>query len=189
MVKEDLFTWTNPDDTALDLEAVEATVMALLKIVMTQDTTSVSGGADSIEKSRENRESRDLPAQQDEVLQQLGSAATYNYPDLVPRTETCLNTFVSEPGKLLSLREKLVKSQLHQVDSSCAVTEHDDCSDFDMAEPAHADCNVVSTSAPPSGEQFENMQEVQSGPISETLFLLAILFGTCILLYFFPPGP
>ena len=28
------------------------------------------------------------------------------------------------------------------------------------------------------------------GPnLSETLFLLAILFGTCILLYFFPPGP
>merc|ERR1712079_719832 len=33
-VREDeLFSWTNPDDTALDLEAVEATVMALLKIV------------------------------------------------------------------------------------------------------------------------------------------------------------
>lgn len=28
-----------------------------------------------------------------------------------------------------------------------------------------------------------------AGPMSETFFLLAILLGTCILLYFFPPGP
>ena len=29
----------------------------------------------------------------------------------------------------------------------------------------------------------------ESGPLSETIFLLAIFLGTCILLYFFPPGP
>ena len=32
------------------------------------------------------------------------------------------------------------------------------------------------------------LQEPIEGPLSETLFLLALLFGTCFLLYIFPPG-
>ena len=168
MVKEELFSWPNPDDdtTALDLEAVEATVMALLNIVMTvQD-----------EDPAQNRESRDLP-QQDEVLQEesIGDQNSQtNYPDLVPRTETRF-----EAERKLSLRENFVKSQVHQIEQSATAELHtaSQLSDFGFT-----DYRV--------SEQFEiENQEVQSGPISETLFLLAILFGTCILLYFFPPGP
>lgn len=164
MVKEELFSWPNPDDdtTALDLEAVEATVMALLNIVMTvQD-----------EDPAQNRESRDLP-EQDEVLQEesIGDQNSQtNYPDLVPRTEA---------ERKLSLRENFVKSQVHQIEQSATAELHaaSQLSDFEFT-----DYRV--------SEQFEiENQEVQSGPISETLFLLAILFGTCILLYFFPPGP
>ena len=32
------------------------------------------------------------------------------------------------------------------------------------------------------------MQDSKEGPLSETLFLLALLFGTCFLLYIFPAG-
>lgn len=165
MVKEELFSWTNPDD-ALDLEAVEATVMALLNIVMTVQDTDPA----------QNRESRDLP-QQDEVLQEesIGDQNSQtNYPDLVPRTETRF-----EAERKLSLRENFVKSQVHQIEQSATAELHtaSQLSDFGFT-----DYRV--------SEQFEiENQEVQSGPISETLFLLAILFGTCILLYFFPPGP
>ena len=165
MVKEELFSWTNPDD-ALDLEAVEATVMALLNIVMTVQDTDPA----------QNRESRDLP-QQDEVLQEesIGDQNSQtNYPDLVPRTETRF-----EAERKLSLRENFVKSQVHQIEQSATAELHtaSQLSDFGFT-----DYRV--------SEQFEiENQEVQSGPISETLFLLAILFGTCILLYFFPPRP
>ena len=162
MVKEELFSWTNPDD-ALDLEAVEATVMALLNIVMTVQDTDPA----------QNRESRDLP-QQDEVLQEesIGDQNSQtNYPDLVPRTET---RFEAHERKL-SLRENFVKSQVHQIEQQSATSQLSDFefTDYHVSEPF---------------EIIEN-QEVQSGPISETFFLLAILFGTCILLYFFPPGP
>jgi hypothetical protein len=168
MVKEELFSWTNPDDdtTALDLEAVEATVMALINIVMTVQDADPA----------QNRESRDLP-QQDEVLQEesIGDQNSQtNYPDLVPRTETRF-----EAEKKLSLRENFVKSQVHQIEQSATAELHtaSQLTDFEFT-----DYRV--------SEQFEiENQEVQSGPISETLFLLAILFGTCILLYFFPPGP
>ena len=168
MVKEELFSWTNPDDdtTALDLEAVEATVMALLNIVMTVQDADPA----------QNCESRDLP-QQDEVLQEesIGDQNSQtNYPDLVPRTETRF-----EAERKLSLRENFVKSQVHQIEQSATAELHtaSQLSDFEFT-----DYRV--------SEQFEiENQEVQSGPISETLFLLAILFGTCILLYFFPPGP
>jgi hypothetical protein len=168
MVKEELFSWTNPDDdtTALDLEAVEATVMALTNIVMTVQDADPA----------QNRESRDLP-QQDEVLQEesIGDQNSQtNYPDLVPRTETRF-----EAEKKLSLRENFVKSQVHQIEQSATAELHtaSQLTDFEFT-----DYRV--------SEQFEiENQEVQSGPISETLFLLAILFGTCILLYFFPPGP
>ena len=170
MVKEELFSWTNPDDDTLDLEAVEATVMALLNIVMkVQDA----------DPARENRESRDLlPQQPDEVLQKesIGdqNSQIANYPDLVPRTETRF-----EAERKLSLRENFVKSQVHQIEQQSA-TAASQLTDFEFT-----DYRVFS-------EQFvqiENQEAVQSGPISETLFLLAILFGTCILLYFFPPGP
>ena len=175
MVKDELFSWTNPDDentTALDLEAVEATVIALLNVVMTvQDA----------DPARENRESRDLlPQQPDEVLQKesIGdqNSQIANYPDLVPRTETL--GFEAE-RKLSNLRENFVKSQVHQIEQQSATTASQ-LTDFEFT-----DYRVFS-------EQFEiieNQEAVQSGPISETLFLLAILFGTCILLYFFPPGP
>jgi len=168
MVKEELFSWTNPDDdtTALDLEAVEATVMALLNIVMTVQDADPA----------QNRESRDL-LEQDEVLQEesIGDQNSQtNYPDLVPRTETRF-----EAERKLSLRENFVKSQVHQIEQSATAELHtaSQLSDFEFT-----DYRV--------SEQLEiENQEVQSGPISETLFLLAILFGTCILLYFFPPGP
>ena len=176
MVKEELFSWTNPDDenttAKLDLEAVEATVIALLNVVMTvQDA----------DPARENRESRDLlPQQPDEVLQKesIGdqNSQIANYPDLVPRTETL--GFEAE-RKLSNLRENFVKSQVHQIEQQSA-TAASQLTDFEFT-----DYRVFS-------EQFEiieNQEAVQSGPISETLFLLAILFGTCILLYFFPPGP
>lgn len=165
MVKEELFSWTNPDD-ALDLEAVEATVMALLNIVMTVQDTDPA----------QNRESRDLP-QQDEVLQEesIGDQNSQtNYPDLVPRTETRF-----EAERKLSLRENFVKSQVHQIEQSATAELH---TASQLTDFGFTDYRV--------SEQFEiENQEVQSGPISETLFLLAILFGTCILLYFFPPGP
>ena len=166
MVKEELFSWTNPDD-ALDLEAVEATVMALLNIVMTVQDTDPA----------QNRESRDLP-QQDEVLQEesIGDQNSQtNYPDLVPRTETRF-----EAERKLSLRENFVKSQVHQIEQQSA-TAASQLTDFEFTD-------YQSVSSEQFFEIIEN-QEVQSGPISETLFLLAILFGTCILLYFFPPGP
>ena len=173
MVKDELFSWTNPDDVTLDLEAVEATVMALLNIVMTvQDA----------DPARENRESRDLLPQPepDEVLQKESiddqNSQIANYPDLVPRTETL--GFEAE-RKLSNLRENFVKSQVHQIEQQSA-TAASQLTDFEFT-----DYRVFS-------EQFEiieNQEAVQSGPISETLFLLAILFGTCILLYFFPPGP
>ena len=173
MVKDELFSWTNPDDdntAKLDLEAVEATVMALLNVVMTvQDA----------DPARENRESRDLlPQQPDEVLQKESiddQNSQTNYPDLVPRKETL--GFEAE-RKLSNLRENFVKSQVHQIEQQSA-TAASQLTDFEFT-----DYRVFS-------EQFEiieNQEAVQSGPISETLFLLAILFGTCILLYFFPPG-
>ena len=34
-----------------------------------------------------------------------------------------------------------------------------------------------------------NVENSSSNVMSENFFLLAILLGTCILLYFFPPGP
>ena len=37
--------------------------------------------------------------------------------------------------------------------------------------------------------ELNGLTELNGGPMSETFFLLAILFGTCILLYFFPPRP
>ena len=176
MVKEELFSWTNPDDenttAKLDLEAVEATVIALLNVVMTvQDA----------DPARENRESRDLlPQQPDEVLQKesIGdqNSQIANYPDLVPRTETL--GFEAE-RKLSNLRENFVKSQVHQIEQQSA-TAASQLSDFEFT-----DYRVFSEHL---FEIIENQEAVQSGPISETLFLLAILFGTCILLYFFPPG-
>jgi len=171
MVKDELFSWTNPDD-ALDLEAVEATVMALLNIVMTvQDA----------DPARENRESRDLlPQQPDEVLQKESiddQNSQTNYPDLVPRTETL--GFEAE-RKLSNLREKnFVKSQVHQIEQQSATTASQ-LTDFEFTDYRVSSEHLF--------EIIENQEAVQSGPISETLFLLAILFGTCILLYFFPPG-
>ena len=170
MVKEELFSWTNPDDdttAGLDLEAVEATVMALLNLVMTVQDADPA----------QNRESRDLPQHPDELLQKesIGdqNSQIANYPDLVPRTETRF-----EAERKLSLRENFVKSQVQQIEQQSATASQ--LTDFEFTDYQSV-----------SSEQFfqiEN-QEVQSGPISETLFLLAILFGTCILLYFFPPGP
>ena len=99
MVKDALFSWTNPDDTELDLDAVETTVMALLKLVMKQDRES---------RDLVDDESRDLAAEsmaatatdaKDEVKSN-SSSTNYDYPDLVPRT------FEQETGKL-SFREKL----------------------------------------------------------------------------------
>ena len=173
MVKEELFSWTNPDDdtTALDLEAVEATVMALLNIVMTVQDADPA----------QNRESRDLPQQPDELLQKesIGdqNSQIANYPDLVPRTETRF----TEAERKLSLRENFVKSQVHQIEQQSA-TATSQLSDFEFTD-------YQSVSSEQFFEIIENQEAVQSGPISETLFLLAILFGTCILLYFFPPGP
>ena len=172
MVKEELFSWTNPDDdtTALDLEAVEATVMALLNLVMTVQDADPA----------QNRESRDLlPQQPDEVLQKesIGdqNSQIANYPDLVPRTETRF-----EAERKLSLRENFVKSQVHQIEQQSATARQ--LTDFEFTD-------YQSVSSEQFFEIIENQEAVQSGPISETLFLLAILFGTCILLYFFPPGP
>ena len=140
--------------------------MALLNIVMTVQDTDPA----------QNRESRDLP-QQDEVLQEesIGDQNSQtNYPDLVPRTETRF-----EAERKLSLRENFVKSQVHQIEQSATAELH---TASQLTDFGFTDYRV--------SEQFEiENQEVQSGPISETLFLLAILFGTCILLYFFPPGP
>ena len=173
MVKDELFSWTNPDDdtTALDLEAVEATVMALLNLVMTVQDADPA----------QNRESRDLlPQQPDEVLQKesIGdqNSQIANYPDLVPRTETRF-----EADRKLSLRENFVKSQVHQIEQQSA-TATSQLTDFEFTD-------YQSVSSEQFFEIIENQEAVQSGPISETLFLLAILFGTCILLYFFPPGP
>ena len=173
MVKDELFSWTNPDDdttAGLDLEAVEATVMALLNLVMTVQDADPA----------QNRESRDLlPQQPDEVLQKesIGDQNSQtNYPDLVPRTETRF-----EAERKLSLRENFVKSQVHQIEQQSA-TATSQLSDFEFTD-------YQSVSSEQFFEIIENQEAVQSGPISETLFLLAILFGTCILLYFFPPGP
>ena len=165
MVKEELFSWTNPDDSALDLEAVEATVMALLKVA--QDEAIREG-------------SRDL-AEQSIVESSNCSPEPTNYPDLVPRTETFE---ASQTGKL-SLHEKLVKSQ-----PTCLYNNADQvgCSSENLAASEIAiDYNAADHNADTAqiSEYSGN-----SGPnLSETLFLLAILFGTCILLYFFPPGP
>ena len=158
MVKDALFSWTNPDDTTLDLEAVETTVMALLKLVMKQD-----------------RESRDLAADMQAATDEVKSSSSstnYDYPDLVPRT------FEQETGKL-SFREKL---KLFETSSepAAAASDFDDATDYDKAATKIDDND---------SEEFSDGVTNTSGPISETLFLLAILLGTCILLYFFPPGP
>lgn len=55
-------------------------------------------------------------------------------------------------------------------------------------EPNYPD--LVPRFEPPGGEKILLINSINDeGTIVETMFLLVVLFGTCFLLYIFPPGP
>ena len=152
-----------------DLEAIEATLRALFLEAEKQRhivAPSTPPPPPPLPKHDVVDDGYDGPhdANLVDVADQEAVEPVVHYPDLVPRTPSLL---LHNPPPKAPPETDVDPSKSEKLAAS-------------MAEAANT--TKTNTSIPLV------MQDSKEGPLSETLFLLALLFGTCFLLYIFPAG-
>ena len=181
LVKENLFDWTQDMQPKPDLEAIEVTLRALLTAAASMTTTTTV--SDDNKKQQCHSLLDNTPSHQttavhqayDDYDDEADVVMVPNYPDLVPRPNPPPPASSTASADLLLLKEAS--------SSTDAITTQPRRRPLKASDPA-----APTTTTPPTPTTTSTTTTTAPGPLSETMFLLALLFGTCFLLYIFPAG-
>ena len=181
LVKENLFDWTQDMQPKPDLEAIEVTLGALLTAAASMTTTTTV--SDDNKKQQCHSLLDNTPSHQttavhqayDDYDDEADVVMVPNYPDLVPRPNPPPPASSTASADLLLLKEAS--------SSTDAITTQPRRRPLKASDPA-----APTTTTPPTPTTTSTTTTTAPGPLSETMFLLALLFGTCFLLYIFPAG-
>ena len=186
LVKENLFDWTQDMQPKPDLEAIEVTLGALLTAAASMTTTTTV--SDDNKKQQCHSLLDNIPSHQTTVVHQAYDdyddeadvVMVPNYPDLVPRPNP-------PPPPLASSTASADLLLLKEASSSTdAITTQPRRRPLKASDPAAPTTTTTPRQTPPTPTTTSTT--TAPGPLSETMFLLALLFGTCFLLYIFPAG-
>ena len=183
LVKENLFDWTQDMQPKPDLEAIEVTLGALLTAAASMTTTTTV--SDDNKKQQFHSLLDNTPSHQttavhqayDDYDDEADVVMVPNYPDLVPRPNPPPPASSTASADLLLLKEAS--------SSTDAITTQPRHRPLKASDPA-APTTTTPRQTPPTPTTTSTT--TAPGPLSETMFLLALLFGTCFLLYIFPAG-
>lgn len=183
LVKENLFDWTQDMQPKPDLEAIEVTLGALLTAAASMTTTTTV--SDDNKKQQCHSLLDNTPSHQttavhqayDDYDDEADVVMVPNYPDLVPRPNPPPPASSTASADLLLLKEAS--------SSTDAITTQPRHRPLKASDPA-APTTTTPRQTPPTPTTTSTT--TAPGPLSETMFLLALLFGTCFLLYIFPAG-
>ena len=187
LVKENLFDWTQDMQPKPDLEAIEVTLGALLTAAASMTTTTTV--SDDNKKQQCHSLLDNTPSHQttavhqayDDYDDEADVVMVPNYPDLVPRPNP-------PPPPLASSTASADLLLLKEASSSTdAITTQPRRRPLKASDPA-APTTTTPRQTPPTPPTTSTTTTTAPGPLSETMFLLALLFGTCFLLYIFPAG-
>ena len=170
-----------------DLEAIEVTLGALLTAAdsMTMTTTA----SDDNKKQQCHSLLDNTPSHQttavhqayDDYDDEADVVMVPNYPDLVPRP----NPPPPPPASSTASADLLLLKEASS--STDAITTQPRHRPLKASDPA-APTTTTPRQTPPTPTTTSTTTTTAPGPLSETMFLLALLFGTCFLLYIFPAG-
>ena len=185
LVKENLFDWTQDMQPKPDLEAIEVTLGALLTAAASMTTTTTV--SDDNKKQQCHSLLDNTPSHQttavhqayDDYDDEADVVMVPNYPDLVPRPNPPPPASSTASADLLLLKEAS--------SSTDAITTQPRHRPLKASDPA-APTTTTPRQTPPTPTTTSTTTTTAPGPLSETMFLLALLFGTCFLLYIFPAG-
>ena len=185
LVKENLFDWTQDMQPKPDLEAIEVTLGALLTAAASMSTTTTV--SDDNKKQQFHSLLDNTPSHQttavhqayDDYDDEADVVMVPNYPDLVPRPNPPPPASSTASADLLLLKEAS--------SSTDAITTQPRHRPLKASDPA-APTTTTPRQTPPTPTTTSTTTTTAPGPLSETMFLLALLFGTCFLLYIFPAG-
>ena len=166
-----------------DLEAIEVTLGALLTAAASMSTTTTV--SDDNKKQQFHSLLDNTPSHQttavhqayDDYDDEADVVMVPNYPDLVPRPNPPPPASSTASADLLLLKEAS--------SSTDAITTQPRHRPLKASDPA-APTTTTPRQTPPTPTTTSTT--TAPGPLSETMFLLALLFGTCFLLYIFPAG-
>ena len=183
LVKENLFDWTQDMQPKPDLEAIEVTLGALLTAADSMTTTA----SDDDKKQQCHSLLDNTPSHQttavhqayDDYDDEADVVMVPNYPDLVPRPNPPPPASSTASADLLLLKEAS--------SSTDAISTQPRRRPLKASDPA-APTTTTPRQTPPTPTTTSTTTTTAPGPLSETMFLLALLFGTCFLLYIFPAG-
>ena len=183
LVKENLFDWTQDMQPKPDLEAIEVTLGALLTAAASMTTTTTV--SDDNKKQQCHSLLDNTPSHQttavhqayDDYDDEADVVMVPNYPDLVPRPNPPPPASSTASADLLLLKEAS--------SSTDAITTQPRRRPLKASDPA-ASTTTTPRQTPPTPTTTSTTTAPR--PLSETMFLLALLFGTCFLLYIFPAG-
>ena len=185
LVKENLFDWTQDMQPKPDLEAIEVTLGALLTAAASMTTTTTV--SDDNKKQQFHSLLDNTPSHQttavhqayDDYDDEADVVMVPNYPDLVPRPNPPPPASSTASADLLLLKEAS--------SSTDAITTQPRHRPLKASDPA-APTTTTPRQTLPTPTTTSTTTTTAPGPLSETMFLLALLFGTCFLLYIFPAG-
>ena len=168
-----------------DLEAIEVTLGALLTAAASMTTTTTV--SDDNKKQQFHSLLDNTPSHQttavhqayDDYDDEADVVMVPNYPDLVPRPNPPPPASSTASADLLLLKEAS--------SSTDAITTQPRHRPLKASDPA-APTTTTPRQTPPTPTTTSTTTTTAPGPLSETMFLLALLFGTCFLLYIFPAG-
>ena len=186
LVKENLFDWTQDMQPKPDLEAIEVTLGALLTAAASMTTTTTV--SDDNKKQQFHSLLDNTPSHQttavhqayDDYDDEADVVMVPNYPDLVPRPNPPPPASSTASADLLLLKEAS--------SSTDAITTQPRRRPLKASDPAAPTTTTTPRQTPPTPTTTSTTTTTAPGPLSETMFLLALLFGTCFLLYIFPAG-
>ena len=186
LVKENLFDWTQDMQPKPDLEAIEVTLGALLTAAASMTTTTTV--SDDNKKQQCHSLLDNTPSHQttavhqayDDYDDEADVVMVPNYPDLVPRPNPPPPASSTASADLLLLKEAS--------SSTDAITTQPRRRPLKASDPAAPTTTTTPRQTPPTPTTTSTTTTTAPGPLSETMFLLALLFGTCFLLYIFPAG-
>ena len=186
LVKENLFDWTQDMQPKPDLEAIEVTLGALLTAAASMSTTTTA--SDDNKKQQCHSLLDNTPSHQttavhqayDDYDDEADVVMVPNYPDLVPRPNP-----PPPPASSTASADLLLLKEASS--STDAITTQPRRRPLKASDPA-APTTTTPRQTPPTPTTTSTTTTTAPGPLSETMFLLALLFGTCFLLYIFPAG-
>ena len=159
LVKENLFDWTQDMQPKPDLEAIEVTLGALLTAAASMTTTTTVS---------EDNKKQQFHSLLDNTPSHQTTAVHQAYDDYDDEADVVMvpnyPDLVPRPNPAALLLKEAITATTAQEQRP-----------LKASDPA----TTTPRQTPPT---------TAAGPLSETMFLLALLFGTCFLLYIFPAG-